>query len=676
MARSRSGFWLLAGALVLVMGCRPASRVNESDGAAAASDVNQSESGDTAAAAIGDAQVGESSAQASDGSAKPFQLGDLVLPFTPPPLQEIDTTSWQNRPVVDALEVLREKQAADATRVRAMGTSAEVLELRNDSPEANERISSVLGRLPESDGEVDYNATFTRWLGSDIKSSNPILADSKYEFDVNGLTAFGLFSFDWNLQPFAVKEYVKSWQVSPDQMMDKVVMRDDATWSDGKPVTAHDVVFSFRLIMTSTVPVPAVRSMVDQIKWVEAYDDHTLVVFHKESLATNVWNLNFPVVPRHIYEQSAADDPTLVNSDYHVKYENEPVFGGPYKVTRRIRGQEIVLTRRDDWYERDGRAIRPKPFFREVRFRIIQEPSAALLALKAGDLDELEMTPEIWQTQSNEGDFYRHNTKVHGVQWQYLYFGWNMKTPWFADRRVRQAMSYAFDHREMLERLRYGMNQPSTGIFHPNAPWAPEVPTKPFQQDLDRAEELLDEAGWEDSDNDGTRDKLVDGKRVRFEFSMIVSPRQDRIDLCNLLRQNLEQIGVVCNIRQTEFTVMQEKIINHDYHAVCAGWGTGTDPDTLENLWGTGQQRNHGGYSNPEVDRLFKEGRKEFDLDKRRAIYGRIHTLIYEDQPYTWLFFDASMFGFNRNLRGYKFSPRGPYHYGPGIFSIWRTASK
>ena len=180
-----------------------------------------------------------------------------------------------------------------------------------------------------------------------MKSTNPILLSATIEFDVIGLTGFGLFTFDWNMKPLASSDTVKTWQTSKDQMYDKVVLRDDLTWSDGKPITAHDVVFSFQTIMNPKVPVPAVRSGTDQLRWVEAYDDHTLVFFHKEALPTNVWNINFPIIPKHIYEKSLQEDYTLQDSPYHVKYENEPVCGGPFEIVKRVRGQEIVLRRRE-----------------------------------------------------------------------------------------------------------------------------------------------------------------------------------------------------------------------------------------------------------------------------------------------------------------------------------------
>ena len=80
--------------------------------------------------------------------------------------------------------------------------------------------------------------------------------------------------------------------------------------------------------------------------------------------------------------------------------------------------------------------------------------------------------------------------------------------------------------------------------------------------------------------------------------------------------------------------------------------------------------------SRPEVDKLFEAGMREFDLDKRAKIYQQISLILTEDQPYTWLFYQNAFYGFNKSLRGYMFSPRGPYHYGPGFGSIWKPAAQ
>src|SRR5690606_874929 len=152
---------------------------------------------------------------------------------------------------------------------------------------------------------------------------------------------------------------------------------------------------------------------------------------------------------------------------------------------------------------------------------------------------------------------------------------------------------------------------------------------------------------------------------------ILVSNIPDRIKVCNLLKENLDRIGIRCNVRPLEFTVMQQRILDKNLQACFAGWGTGADPYTAENIWMTGQGRNSISYSNAEVDRLFAEGRLEFDREKRAQIYARVHELIYEHQPYTFLFFQSAFYGFNKDLRGYMFSPRGPYNYGPGFSAIW-----
>jgi peptide/nickel transport system substrate-binding protein len=632
---------------------------------------SQSASNTPATSGEGAASAGTNAA----GSAKddtPFVLGDLIKPFKAPTLEELDKQAqWIDQPVLDSLVLLRQRQKGEKPLV----TTEEALRLKNDSKEANAKILSALGRLPDDDKQVNWDASIFRWEATDVKSTNPLMASSTVESDVNGLTSFGLFSYNWDFVPFASKDSVVSWQTSKDRMYDKVVIRDDLTWSDGKPITAHDVVFSFKAIMSERVPVPAVRSGTDKLKWIEAYDDHTLVFFHQEPSATNVWNLNFPVIPKHIYETSIAEDPTLQNSPYHVKCENNPVSGGSYIITSRTRSKEIVLKRRDDYYMHNGKQVRDKPQFKEIRFRIISDPSVALLALKKGDIEEMILDPEQWQTQTGGDDFYAKNTKARAVEWTSFHFCWNLKTPYFSDVRVRKAMSYAFNYKEMFDKLLYGLNEPCTGIFHQASRWASKKPLVPYKQDLDRAEKLLDEAGWSDHDGDGIRDKEINGRRVPLEFSMLVSTMPWRVAICNLLKENLDQIGVICNVRPMEFTVLQEKTQNHEFQAYMGGWGTGADPDTSENIWGTDQGRNFGYYSNPEVDRLFAEARKEFDVEKRAAIYQKIDELIYEDQPYSWLFYRNAFYGFNKNLRGYVFSPRGPYSYGPGFGSIWKPAA-
>ena len=592
--------------------------------------------------------------------------------FAPPPLADLDRDAkWIDRPVKDALALLREQQAKETVACSV----AEALALTNDSAAANAKILSALGRLPD-DGQADLEARIDRHVAGDLGSTNPILISSAAEFDILGLTGFGLFSYDRLLEPFANAETVISWQTSADGLYDKVVLRDDLVWNDGEPITAHDIAFTYQVIMDPRVPVPAVRSGTDQMQSVHAYDTRTVVFFHKEPLATNVWNINFPVLPKHVYEKTWEEDPTLKDSPEHVKLEEKPVSGGPYEILSRKRGQEIVLRRRANWSTVKGRVVREEPYFKDIRFRIIEDPNTALLALKSGEIDEMILQPEQWTTQTVDDAFHRLNTKATAPEWVSFHFAWNIGSPFFADRRVRRAMSYAFDHDRMLEKICLGMYEPCAGNYPPDSWMASPKKLVPYKQDLDTAEALLDEAGWTDHDNDGIRDKEIDGRLVPFEFTVLVNQQPFRVAVCTLLKENLEQIGVIANVRPVEVTTLQEMMQKKSFQACFSGWGSGTDPDSSENIWKTGEMRNYCGYSNPEVDRLFTEGRRELDRGRRAEKYARIQEMLYEDQPYTWLFWRNSFYGFSKQLRGYVFSPRGPYHYSPGAGSLWKPRAE
>lgn len=624
-----------------------------------------------AAETSGSVAVEEEPSDAVATGSDEFVLGDLLEPFdAPATLEGVDDLAgeWTDSPIVDTLELLREEKQDEPALVSA----DEALSMRNESDEANEKILSALSVLAPEDGAgVDYGATLNCTIQQDLRSLNSMLSSSVAEAKVGTLLATGLFTYDWRFVPYANADMVASWQTSADRMIDKIVLRDDITWSDGTPITAHDVEFTFMALMSSKVPVPAQRSGRENIRAVKAYDDRTVVYFHKEALATNVWSLNHYVIPKHVYADSIADDPTLRKSDYHARLEREPVVGGRYELVKRSRGSEILLRRREGFHRHEGAEVRTKPYHEKVRFRVIEDQNTQLLALKSGDVDEALLGAEQWRTQTTGDDFYRVNTKARGAEWTFFYIGWNLKQPYFQDVRVRRALAYALDYREMLDDLCYGLYPQSHGVFHPDSWMFPADPAPLYAQDLDKAEDLLDEAGWDDSDGDGVRDKEVRGRLIPFEFSLMVSNKPDRIAICNLFRENLESIGVICNVVSLEAAVMQERTFKKKFQAQMSGWGTGTDPYTNENLFGTGEDRNYGSYSNPEVDRLFAEAQKEFDREKRAELYGQIHKLIYEDQPYLFLYTRSSFYGFNRGLRGYRFSPRGPFSYGPGIDAIW-----
>jgi len=609
--------------------------------------------------------------QAEAQNADPKASSDAGLQeFTPPPLEElVASVEWEDSRVVDPLELYREHLETK----EQLATVDEALSLKNDSEEANAKIMSALGRMYESKDQVNFDDELIRHAGVEVKSTNPLMMSSTVEFDVVGMMGVGLFSFDWNMEPLALSDYVKSWKTSKDKLYDMVVLRDDMTWSDGTPITAHDIEFSFKTIMDPEIPIPAVRTGMEDMKWVEAYDDHTIVFFHKQSLATNVWNCNFPIIPKHVYETTIPEDKTMANSDRHVELESDPVVGGAYKLVKRTKS-EILLERRDDWYMHDGKQVRRKPHFKRIRFQVIADPNTQRLALNRGDIHDLELQATQWVTQTNDEDFYKLNTKVRGEQWVYYFIGWNVEKPQFTDVKVRKALAYAVDYDYIMNKLLHGLWPPCTGTFHPDSWMGPTEARSPYKQDLEKAVALLEEAGWKDTDSDGIRDKEIGGKKRNFEFVLTTPNQPWRVDVCNSFANTLSRIGIKCTVSATEFTVFQEQSRDHDFDAIFGGWGTGTDPSTTANIFKTAEGRNYGQYSNKRVDELFDLAKLELDRDKRAEYYREIDEILWDEQAYCFLFYRSAFYGFNKKLRGYMFSPRGPYHYAPGFDAIWAAA--
>lgn len=609
-----------------------------------------------------------------------FVLGDLALErqqkagFTPPAtLEELEKLvaskgGWVEQPLRDGealvYEYLNGKPAPTGV--------AEALKMVNDSDEANDKIMHTLGRLPDEgvlppDGkyaEVDYDAEFARHTFADANSFNPLLGSSVADFEVAGMMGISLFGFTYDtFEPYAGKDTNRSWHSSADHLIDKIVLRDDLTWSDGKPVTAYDVEFSYQVIMSSKVPVPAMRSGTDLLLGVKAYDEHTVVFFHEKAMPINIFNMQFSIIPKHIYGESIRRDPTLTRSPTHAKLEREPVVAGSYVVEKRVRDSEIVMKRRDGYSHFEGKQVRTLPFFKTVRFRISPEPATAFMKMKKGDVEVMQLTPELWTTQTNDASYTENNTKVRSEEWTYFAFWWNLQLPMFQDKNTRLALSLAFDHQEMLQTYRRGLDSPCLGLFASSSPWFPkDAGIEPLKRDVEQAKKLLAEAGWQDSDNDGILDKMVNGQKLDFKFTILTTNKPDRVEMCNLLRTNLREVGIEVTVQPLEFNVYMQNMHEKKYQASFGGWGAGADPYTAWNVWGSGEARNYISYSNPEVDQLFREGEVEFDRAKRIAIYQKIHQLIYEDVPCTWLFNQNGYYGYNKKIRGLGFYPRGPLY--------------
>ncbi|HIE32583.1 MAG TPA: peptide-binding protein, partial [Thermodesulfobacteriaceae bacterium] len=239
------------------------------------------------------------------------------------------------------------------------------------------------------------------------------------------------------------------------------------------------------------------------------------------------------------------------------------------------------------------------------------------------------------------------------------YLGYNLKHPLFRDKRVRQALSYAINKREIVDGVLFGLGVPATGPYKPDT-WFYNPNVRRYPYDPERAKRLLAEAGWRDTDGDGILDK--DGRP--FEFTILTNQGNlSRLLTAQIIQRRLSEIGIKVHIRTAEWTAfIHEFIDKRRFEAVILGWTTGPEPD-LYDIWHSSKIKPPGlnfvGYANPEVDRLLEEGRRTFDRNKRKRIYDRFQEILAEDQPYTFLYVPMALPCIHKRFQGIKPAPIG-----------------
>ncbi len=445
----------------------------------------------------------------------------------------------------------------------------------------------------------------------------------------------------------------KSWEYSDDGLTLTFYLFENATFSDGKPVTAEDVVFSFDLASNPEIDAPVIRSYIaDNVASWRAVDTHTV-----EFTLTKPYFLSLEVcgqhwiLPRHVY----GDYPPNV---YNTEIRDVLVGSGPWKLERWDKGTQIVLTRNENYWG-------PKTPLNRQTIRYINSDLAELQEFWAGNADLIEPSSEQYtqykssqEIDGRNAEAFEYDSPLGG----YSYIGYNHRRPVFADRRVRQAMTMLIDRWELIDTLRNGIGQVVSGPFYYGADQY-NIDIDPWPYDPDAARALLAEAGWEDTDGDGVIDKDLDGDGIRdpFQFTFlmpsgsVITERLQRyvLDQCN-------EAGIKVQLDELEWSVFEKRLTERDFEVVCLSWTGSPESDPFQ-IWHSSQAENRGsnyiGYRNDEVDRLIEEGRSTLDYNARMEIWHEVHRLIHEDQPYTFLFSRPTVVFIDKRFRNVKRHP-------------------
>jgi len=481
--------------------------------------------------------------------------------------------------------------------------------------------------------------TFVEASIGDARRLNPVIANDGASGTIIEQVFNGLVKYNKNIK--VVGDLAERWVVSNGGKTITFYLRKGVKWHDGVEFTADDCLFTYHKFIDPNVVTPYSSSYMD-ISKAEVVSKYVFRVTYREPFSPALESWAMGMIPKHLLEGKD------INTD---QFNRHPIGTGPYKFKEWISGQKIVLDANDDYFE--GR-----PNIDQFIYRIIPDSSTMFQELLSGGVDLMGLNPLQYLRKSETRRIRENYVKFRYPANAYTYMGYNLRNPLFSEIKVRQALSYAINRQGIIDGILLGLGRPCTGPFS-YVSWAYNPNARSYNYDPERARRMLAEAGWKDLDNNGILEK--NGKPFRFTI-MTNQGNTERIRTAEIMQQNLKALGIDVNIRVMEWQAFLEQIDKRSFDAIILGWSMGRDPDIYD-IWHSSKTKkgeyNFIGYKNAEVDRLLVEGRRIFDMEKRKKIYFRIHAILAEEQPYAFLYVPDATPILHKRFKEVKVEPLG-----------------
>lgn len=437
--------------------------------------------------------------------------------------------------------------------------------------------------------------------------------------------------------------------ISADYLTYRYRLRGDLRWHDGVPVTSRDVRFTYEIIMDPGVNVES-REGWDVIDTIETPDDGEVIFHLKHSYPDFVGETFYDeaVLPEHILGD--ARGARFQVSPYH----HAPVGSGPFRFKEWVSGSHLILERNDEYYG-DG------PYLDRIIFKFIPDMNTLLVQLKTGEIDFFD-NAEIGFIDQLKGVPGIRVYKTPMLMYEHIDF--NTENPILSDRRVRQALAYATNKRQIAEKVYNGVVEVAAlDEFPASKFYSPEAAGKAVF-DPDRARSLLEEAGWVDDDGDGIREK--NGRELRLNISSTSGQiNRERTEV--VLKSQYREVGVDLGIRNYNSTVLYGTyedggiLKRGQFDLAMYAWLSSPEPASKEAIY-SGNNIPPRGQNNPRIDNarltaLLERGSNEADETARIAIYREIAGILVEEAPVVPLFWYTSIDACTDRLRNLRPNP-------------------
>lgn len=499
----------------------------------------------------------------------------------------------------------------------------------------NSIIDAVAGRkqapntatpTPQTTGDSANKGDWLVWgLAGEVRSLNLIIStDLATNYIVLGNIIETLFEQDLDADNIKLKpKLAEKMDISDNGLEIIITLKDNIHFSDNVPITADDVLFTYQTIMNPGVDCAALRNYMENITEVVRIDNKTVKFILKEQYWKTIETIGgFYVFPKHIYQFT---DPKKFN-----KYISNPVGSGPYVFEKWDVGGQVVLKRNENYWDQ-------RPAIDKVVFKFISNANATLAALQSHDIDIFEPGSEQVTDMPKNPQFAKEFNTI--IFWDptfgFWYLGWNEEKPFFKDVKVRLAMTYLTDRETLAKQLTKGNGAVVSSSFYIYGKQNnPDI--KPWPYDPKKAVELLDEAGWKDTDGDGVRDK--NGIPFRFKYSYPAGSTTSE-QSAKSLKDDAAKIGVDVIIDPVEWSIFLGNLQDHKFDAAESMWAGVIEQDPYQILHSSQIKggSNYVSFNNPRADKIIEQARRELNGEKRYALYHKFHKIVHEEQPYTFL---------------------------------------
>jgi peptide/nickel transport system substrate-binding protein len=479
-------------------------------------------------------------------------------------------------------------------------------------------------------------------------------------------------------------------------------LREEPRWDDGSPFTMDDVFFTCKAIKCPLTNNPHAKPYWENLKEIrtDAANPRKFTLVMKRPYIQNVAFLtDYPVMqrtyfdPKNIlsgYSFEQFDSPDF-KADEHkdlLEWSNEfnsEKYGhdvhfltglGMYKVENWEQGQFVTLVKKKNHWTAHSSDEHEAAFPEKIIFKLNKDDNSQMLEFKSQAMDaSANLSAKTLMTLKENEEFNKNYNSLFSLSYNYTYVAMNEKPDGvnhkkiFDDVKVRRAMAYLAPVDNIIRFVYKNYSSQCRRVVTNVSPIKKEFDRslEPVPPDVEKAKQLLEEAGWKDTDGDGIRDKMIDGEKVPLNFTFqFLNTAGDWKDMAAMMAEEMGKAGVKVNLLPLDLKIFIEKARNHDFDMLMGVWGGSSLSEDFTQLWHTGswisKGSNYSGFGNPQSDALIDSIKTTLDDPKRMEMSKRLQRMIYDDQPYVFLY--SSL---RRNVIHKRFGNATVYAERPGI---------